>query len=249
MVIHMENVLQIRDLKFYWNAKRSDVIAEQLNIEEFSIKTAERVFIYGPSGCGKSTLLGLCAGVLQPSAGAIEVLGQDLSQFRSYQRDQFRVNFMGIIFQQFNLIPYLDSISNVLLPCQFSRRRRTAAQNKNGTAVSLQLAAQEILLQLGVDEALWYQTAGSLSIGQQQRVAAARALIGNPQLLIADEPTSALDDDHQLIFMQCLIEQCQRTSASLIFVSHDFRLAKYFDRVLDFKQWQSNSIQNIQVKK
>lgn len=237
-------LLQIMDIQFAWKTVDQQTTASKLHISQFSVETGERVFIHGPSGCGKSTLLGLCAGILEPSSGSIHLLGQDMNQLKQSQRDQFRVDHLGIIFQQFNLIPYLDLVSNVMLPCQFSSKRLQAACAGTGSdQVTLSIAeeaAKHLLQQLGIAQSQWSKPAGKLSIGQQQRVAAARALIGSPQLLIADEPTSALDDAHQQSFMECLIEQCQASSASLIFVSHDLRLASYFDREVNCQQWQTS---------
>ena len=134
---------------------------------------------------GKSTLLGLLGGVAVPQAGRIELLGQDLAQLGSHARDRFRADHIGFLFQQFNLLPWLSAIDNVLLPCTFSARRKRRAEPDP------RAAAATLLTQLDLDPTLWNRPAAELSVGQQQRVAAARALIGRPEILIADEPTSA----------------------------------------------------------
>lgn len=238
-----EPLLQISDMQFKWKSTDSQTKAAQVQISTFTLSRDERVFIHGPSGCGKSTLLSLCAGILEPNSGSIHLLGQNINTLKKAQRDQFRVDHLGIIFQQFNLIPYLDLISNVMLPCQFSPRRLQAAcattgSNQISAAIATE-AAKHLLEQLGIAPSHWNKPAGNLSIGQQQRVAAARALIGNPQLIIADEPTSALDEAHQRDFMECLITQCHSSSAGLIFVSHDLRLTSFFDRQVNFLEWQT----------
>jgi putative ABC transport system ATP-binding protein len=136
---------------------------------------------------------------------------------------------VGYIFQQFNLLPYLSVIDNVLLPCRFSALRRDRATQATASPV---IAAQQLLRQVGLHEALWKRPAAQLSVGQQQRVAAARALIGRPEVVIADEPTSALDAALRDGFMDLLLGECRAAGSSLVFVSHDERLASRFDAQL-----------------
>lgn len=199
-----------------------------LAIRAFDVAARERVLIRGPSGSGKSTLLGLVGGVLQPSAGSVRVLGQELGALRAWQRDAFRAEHVGFIFQMFNLIPYLSVIDNVLLATRFSRARRVRAGEDAARAEArrlleaLDLASSEIM----------ERPVTELSIGQQQRVAAARALIGRPALIVADEPTSALDSDARLAFLDLLMRECAAAGATLLFVSHDATLAPRFDRTV-----------------
>lgn len=217
-------VLRLTQLGFAWPQQ-----AELLAIEDFSIKAGEHVFLKGPSGSGKTTLLGLIAGVNRAQRGRVELLGQDLGKLRAAQRDQYRVDHSGYIFQQFNLLPFLNVLDNACLPCHFSKRRRQRAGNASQTA-------KQLLIQLGLSETLFSQRADQLSIGQQQRVACARALIGQPELIIADEPTSALDDDSREAFLALLFEQCRNSGASLLFVSHEQSLAPLFDRSLNLAE-------------
>ena len=182
------------------------------------------MFIQGASGSGKSTLLGLLGGVLVPQAGTVRVLGTDLAALSGRARDRFRVDHIGFIFQQFNLIPYLSVLDNVLLPCRLSARRASALRRP------LVAEAEHLLAELDLDRALWSRRAAALSVGQQQRAAAARALIGTPELVIADEPASALDAARQAGFLKLLRAQCAASRATLIFVSHDERLARHFTR-------------------
>jgi len=196
-----------------------------LAIEELQVVAGEAVFLYGPSGCGKSTLLGLLAGVLLGSQGAVGVLGRDWAALPAGRRDAFRADHVGFIFQQFNLLPYLSVRDNVLLPCRFSAARAQRA----GPPVA---AAEGLLAQVGLPPRLWTRPAAELSVGQQQRVAAARALIGAPELVIADEPTSALDAALRDSFMDLLLGACRAAGSTLIFVSHDELLAARFDRRL-----------------
>ncbi len=215
-------LLEARDLHFAWPGDRDDVLA----LEGFSLRPGRRLFVHGPSGCGKSTLLGLLAGVLVPRQGEVKLLGEDWARLPAARRDARRADHVGVIFQQFNLLPYLSALDNVLLPCRFSRRRAERAADPAA-------AARGLLQRVGLPESLWARPARLLSVGQQQRVAAARALIGAPELVIADEPTSALDAALRDEFMALLLGQCQASGASLVFVSHDERLAAAFDEQLD----------------
>lgn len=201
-----------------------------LEIDFFELKAGERLFLRGPSGSGKSTLLGLIAGVLEAQSGRLEVLGHDMVQLSGSARDRVRADHLGVIFQMFNLVPYLSVVQNVMLPCRFSARRREAGSSEGQT----QATALHLLSRLGLEDAeLLSRNVTELSVGQQQRVAAARALIGNPSLIIADEPTSALDADSRDRFIELLSDEAQKTGASLLFVSHDASLASLFDRALD----------------
>jgi putative ABC transport system ATP-binding protein len=199
-----------------------------LDIESLSVKAGERVFLYGPSGSGKSTLLSLLGGVNVPQSGHVRVLGRDLRQIGARARDRLRASHIGFLFQQFNLLPWLSAIDNVLLPCTFSVERKARAQAER----PMRDEAARLLTHLDLEPTLWGKPSSELSVGQQQRVAAARALIGRPEMLIADEPTSSLDTARQLVFVDLLLRECSAAQASLIFVSHDQRLATHFDRQL-----------------
>lgn len=219
-------IVQLEGVRFRWRRKGPDI----LTLDGLAVGRGERVFIEGPSGSGKSTLLGLLAGVTVPQAGAVQVLGQSLSARSGAERDHFRADHIGYIFQQFNLIPYLGIIDNVVLPCRFSAKRRARALARSK---SLRAEAKRLLGHLDLAEpALRREPVTSLSVGQQQRVAAARALMGAPELIIADEPTSSLDADRRRAFVQLLFDECAATGATLIFVSHDASLEPLFDRTL-----------------
>jgi len=218
-------VIEIHDLRFAWPGAGHDCIA----IDGLEVPSGASVFLHGPSGGGKSTLLGLLAGVLVPRAGRVSLLGTDWAAMSGARRDAYRANHVGYIFQQFNLLPYLNSIDNVLLPCRFSAPRRERAAAEGG---SPREAAQALLARVGLNPSLWKRAAAQLSVGQQQRVAAARALIGHPEVVIADEPTSALDAALRDSFMDLLLGQCRAAGSTLVFVSHDERLAARFDRVV-----------------
>jgi putative ABC transport system ATP-binding protein len=220
----MNALIDIQDLGFAWPGQ-----AELLDIPAFQLRAGESLFLRGPSGSGKTTLLGLLGGVQKPGRGSVRLLGEDLGGLSASARDRFRVDHTGYIFQQFNLLPFLSVRENVELPCRFSRLRARRACQRHG---SVGEAAVALLGQLGIAAALLERRADELSIGQQQRVAAARALIGQPELVIADEPTSALDADAREGFLRLLFAECRAAGASLLFVSHDQSLAPLFDRGL-----------------
>ena len=222
-------LIELSDLSFSWPGH-----PVLLDIPVFRLEPGETLFLKGPSGSGKTTLLGLLGGVQKANSGTIRLLGQELGELGSGARDRFRVDHTGYIFQQFNLLPFLSVRENVELPCHFSRLRASRAVQRHG---SVDNAAQTLLTHLGLkDPALLERRADSLSIGQQQRVAAARALIGQPELVIADEPTSALDADAREAFIQLLFAECREAGASLLFVSHDQSLATLFDRNLSLSE-------------
>jgi putative ABC transport system ATP-binding protein len=200
--------------------------SEILHIPTLVIGHKERIFLYGPSGCGKTTLLGLLAGVLRATAGSVRVLGRDLTTMSSSQRDAFRGLHMGYIFQLFNLITYLSVEENIVLPCRLHDERRRRLGH-----VSLAAAAQAVAARLDIAPLL-HQKVTKLSVGEQQRVAAARALIGAPEVILADEPTSSLDHDHRERFLELLFECAEEAGATLIFVSHDRGLMSLFHRAV-----------------
>jgi putative ABC transport system ATP-binding protein len=197
-----------------------------LNVAELSVARGERLFVFGPSGSGKTTLLGLIAGVLRATGGVVRVLGTDLSALPSRRRDAMRAAHIGYIFQMFNLIPYLSVHENIVLPCRISSERRARLGSVSPDDAAHALADS---LEIGT---LLHERVTRLSVGQQQRVAAARALIGAPELIVADEPTSALDSDRREAFLELLFERCSAASATLIFVSHDRQLEHLFDRAV-----------------
>ncbi|MGF6394402.1 ATP-binding cassette domain-containing protein [Pseudomonas plecoglossicida] len=221
-------LIELHDLVFAWPGQ-----SPLLDIPALRLEAGESLFLKGPSGSGKTTLLGLLGGVNLPGQGRIRLLGQDLANLGQGARDRFRVDHTGYIFQQFNLLPFLSVRENVELPCRFSRSRAERARQRHG---SVHQAATLLLAHLGLDDPLLARRADSLSIGQQQRVAAARALIGQPELVIADEPTSALDADTRETFIRLLFAECRAAGSSLLFVSHDQSLAPLFDRHLSLAE-------------
>ena len=225
-----DKVVELAQTRFSWPGAGASVVA----LPALSVTRGERVFLRGPSGSGKSTLLNLLAGVLPAPSGSLRVLGQDLSRMPGAARDRFRADHVGVIFQMFNLIPYLTVVENVCLPCRFSTARCARAQAGSDGVSG---AARRLLADLDLaDPALLRRPVTALSVGQQQRVAAARALIGAPELVLADEPTSALDADRRAGFLQLLFRQCEREGTTLLFASHESGLAPVFDRRVDLAE-------------
>lgn len=227
---HPDPIVSFSDVTFGWGRDGPTV----LDIEGFHVAKAERLFLRGPSGSGKTSLLNLIGGVTSPRSGSISVLGVDITTLSGFRRDRFRADHIGFIFQQFNLVPYLGLIENVVLPCRFSKRRAARAVARSG---SLENEARRLLERMNIGAAaLASDSVSKLSVGQQQRVAAARSLIGSPELVIADEPTSSIDDDARQAFLALLLEEARDFETTLIFVSHDERLAGHFDRALTLSE-------------
>ncbi|QFT59538.1 putative ABC transporter ATP-binding protein [Sulfitobacter sp. THAF37] len=211
--------LTLNDVRFRWPGRA----AFGVSVPGFQMERGESVLLLGESGSGKSTLLSLICGIVTADSGQVVVGGTDLAALRAGARDRFRAERIGVIFQQFNLLPYASVSDNILLPLRFApERRKRAAPDEAATLCAA----------LGLPGGITSTTAGRLSVGQQQRVAVARALIGQPPLIVADEPTSALDAATQDTFLGLLFDRIAATGASLLMVSHDERLGKRFDRVV-----------------
>ncbi|SDY13026.1 ABC transporter ATP-binding protein [Nitrosomonas sp. Nm58] len=217
------DAVRINGLHFSYPGKVHTVV---LAIPEWRVARGDRVFLKGPSGSGKSTLLNLLAGILVANKGTIEILGQNLGALSARARDRFRAAHIGIVFQQFNLIPYLSVLDNIRLAAHFGKKDRT----------DLDLTARQLFDMLELDNTVITKKASDLSVGQQQRVAIARALVNAPEILIADEPTSALDSDTRDAFMQMLLEISKTQGNTLIFVSHDTALAPHFHHVVNLAE-------------
>lgn len=217
--------LSLNDVRFSWAGSAGF----SLECPSFSIAQGESVLLLGESGSGKSTLLSLICGVVSPQAGSVLVNSTNLSSLNAAKRDKFRAENIGVIFQQFNLLPYATIADNIALPLQFAPKRRERAGDL-GTAIKSLCAKLELPPNAPA------LRAGTLSVGQQQRVAVARALIGQPPLIVADEPTSALDAATQTAFLALLFAQVKEAGSSLVMVSHDARLSDHFDRVVNIAE-------------
>ena len=218
-------IVAFSGVRFSWPGKQTFTLA----IDSFELRRGERLLLLGPSGSGKSTFLSLLAGIIVPQSGRIEVLGTDTAALGGAARDRFRAAHFGIIFQMFNLLPYGSVIDNVTLPLSFSSERNKRAGGDSNRVP----AAIRLLTGLGLERSLIDDAkAASLSVGQQQRVAAARALIGAPEIIVADEPTSALDRNLQIAFLDLLFAESAAAGSSIVMVSHDESLSPRFDRTL-----------------
>ncbi|PWR04311.1 methionine ABC transporter ATP-binding protein [Meridianimarinicoccus roseus] len=218
--------LTLSDVRFTWPGRGGFT----LSCPDFRLAQGERLLLLGPSGSGKSTFLSLACGIVTADAGKVSVGGTDLGALRSGARDGFRAEHFGLIFQQFNLLPYASVADNILLPLRFAPARRARATNAG--AGGARAEAARLCAALTLPDGVMAMPAGRLSVGQQQRVAVARALIGQPPLIVADEPTSALDAAAQDVFLGLLFDQAATAGSSLLMVSHDDRLGARFDRVL-----------------
>lgn len=220
-------LIRLRNLTFRWKASAPLL----LDIPQLDIMRGEKVFLFGPSGSGKSTLLNVLAGIAKPTSGQVHLLGNDFLKLSQRQRDVFRARHIGIIFQQFNLIPYLSVLDNITLGAHFAGQHGQRVQDR----------ARELCERLRLPDNLLAQPARHTSVGQQQRIAVARALLMKPEILIADEPTSALDSDSRDAFMAVLLETAQQAGSSLLFVSHDKNLHPFFNRHLDMRQFKDGN--------
>lgn len=214
-------VLELNDVRYRWPGRA----LFELHVPQMALAQGETVLLLGESGSGKSTLLSLICGTIVAPSGKVSVAGTDISSLSSGKRDRFRAEQIGLIFQQFNLLPFAKVRDNILLPLRFApdRAKRVASQGDE---------ADRLCGDLGLPRDLMDARAGMLSVGQQQRVAAARALIGTPPLIVADEPTSSLDAATQVAFLDVLFEQSRAHATTVLMVSHDARLANQFDRVI-----------------
>lgn len=218
------SALEIQELEFSYDSNKKNLI-----IPSFEIQKGETVFLYGPSGSGKTTLLNLCSGILTAQNGTLKVAGTELKTLPPSKRDLFRGKEIGVIFQQFNLIEYLSVIDNVLLPARL--------HPKKNYRETLDLA-NKLLNDLGLAEHK-DKIVTKLSIGQRQRVAAARSFLMQPKFLIADEPTSSLYKENTKTFIEALLNVAKQHQTAILFVSHDERLSQHFDRqvsLLDLNQ-------------
>jgi putative ABC transport system ATP-binding protein len=215
-MMNTNSAIEIKNLEFSYTEK------PVLKINSLSIIKGDSIFLYGPSGCGKTTLLNILLGTHLPQSGTLNLLGHDVIKLTSLERDQLRGELVGAIFQSFNLIPFLTVEENIILPLKINKKRASRIKNLREEV--------DLLLDHLKLKSIKNQPAKSLSIGQQQRVAAARSLIGSPEIIIADEPTSALDYDHKEAFVELLMKEKERTKSTLVFVSHDHSMKKLFSK-------------------
>ena len=220
-----DSIVKIESLRFQWSKNNNFKIF----VPKLEVGRGKRVLFLGESGSGKTTLLSLICGFLEPLSGSISINDKIISDLTSTNKDAYRSDNIGIIFQQFNLLPYANVIDNIILPLYFSKQRSKKVENKINAAMNL-------CDQLRLPESILNQKASNLSVGQQQRVAVARALIGSPSIIVADEPTSSLDTEAQELFLDLMFDQISKNSSTLLMVSHDKSLTNYFDQVIDINE-------------
>src|SRR5580704_11540807 len=177
-----------------------------LNISEFTLQSGEQTALLGPSGGGKTTLLNVIAGITMPDAGAVTIDGIDITRLHEVGRDRFRAQKIGFVFQTFNLLPAFTALENVLLGMSFSGKRVDRAR------------AVELLGKVGLSHRLDHRPA-RMSVGEQQRVAVARALVNRPSLLLADEPTANVDVKNQDLILDLIREACAESKVALLMVT------------------------------
>jgi putative ABC transport system ATP-binding protein len=201
----------------------------RLRISEFTISRSEKVAVIGPSGSGKTTLLNLIAGILIPSQGRVEVNDSEVSGLSDAERRDFRINNIGFVFQDFELLDYLNVMDNILHPF-----RITDALQLNGNT---RMRARELADQMGITDKLT-RHADDLSQGEKQRAAICRALLPKPRVILADEATGNLDPKNKTVILDLLFKSVEEHGATLLAVTHDYELLKRFDRVVDFGEFQ-----------
>ena len=229
------NALELRQIEFAWPNQTKPLFV----IPELSLQQGQTLFIGGPSGSGKSSLLSLIAGIQLPRQGSCQVLGTSLKQLSSSERDRFRGEHLGLIFQQFNLLPFLTVEENIELPSKLFASRLQKSTQLFG---SVKRHIDTLCTALHLQPSLRRRQARLLSVGEQQRVAAARALLGCPALIVADEPTSALDEDNKLDFLNLLLSTASAQHTSVVTVSHDMRIASNFDHVFQMPKMESSHV-------
>ncbi len=215
-------MIEINDLTFEYPG--SDF---RFNLNSLNIKSGEKVALIGPSGYGKTTLLNLLSGILEPIRGTIHLNGTEVTKLADSQRRNFRITNIGFVFQNFELIEYLNVLDNIILSYRIN-----PSLNMNREVID---RAETISEQLGLGDKL-KRNVGKLSQGEMQRVAICRAILNNPKIILADEPTGNLDPQNKEKIMEILFDYSSRENATLITVTHDHSLLKGFDEVLDMQQ-------------
>ncbi len=210
-------MLQLRDVKKSFQEPDGSPLPI-LDIAAFELGPGEQMVLVGPSGCGKSTLLHVIAGISRPDEGHVKIDGWDITLMTEAERDRFRAEKIGYVFQTFNLLPAFTALENVLLGMRFANRRVDRAR------------AKHLLEGVGLGHRMTHRPT-ALSVGEQQRVSVARALANKPKLVLADEPTANVDSGHQRQIIDLLRDRCAEEKVALLIVTHSPAVAQEFDRV------------------
>ncbi len=203
-----------------------------LNVADFHIAEGEKVAVIGPSGSGKTTLLNLLSGIITPQRGSVRVAGTPVETLNDARRRDFRINHIGFVFQDFELIEYLNVMDNILHCYRISSALKLTPQVRQ--------RARELAEQIGIGDKLG-RCANDLSQGEKQRVAICRALLSSPQLVFADEATGNLDPRNKGRILDLLFDSVDQHDATLLAVTHDHELLPRFDRVVDFLQFRQQA--------
>jgi ABC-type lipoprotein export system ATPase subunit len=211
MILHLQNVK-----KSY--REPDGRLLPILNVPGFSVDRTEQMVLVGPSGCGKTTLLHVIAGISRADSGVIRIDGIDIAQLSEAARDRFRAARIGYIFQTFNLLPGFTALENVMLGMTFARGRKDRSR------------AEGLIERVGLANRATHKPS-ALSVGEQQRVAVARALANRPSLILADEPTANVDRANQQHIVELIRETCREERVALVLVTHSLEVSEQFDRV------------------
>ena len=214
-------ILEAKEIfKIYKGVNRDLTVLDDIN---FSIEEGETLAIVGPSGSGKTTLLGLCAGLDAPTSGKITLAGEEMSSMTENEKAELRNRRVGFIFQNFQLLPTLTALENVMIPLELQGRAKGAVEK-----------AKSLLTRVGL-EGRFNHYPSQLSGGEQQRVSLARAFSNDPEILFADEPTGNLDEETGLVVQSLLFELNQEKDTTLVIVTHDMELANKTNRIIRLK--------------
>jgi putative ABC transport system ATP-binding protein len=200
-----------------------------LDIDKFNVAAGEKVAVIGPSGSGKTTLLNLVSGIIEPAAGSINVADTQIEQLSDAERRDFRINNIGFVFQDFELIDYLDVLDNIIHPYRITRSLKLTPKVRQ--------RARQLADKIGIGDKL-KRRADGLSQGEKQRVAIARALLPGPKLVFADEATGNLDPQNKGRILDLLFDSVDEHNATLVAVTHDHELLPRFERIVDFLQFR-----------
>lgn len=216
-------MIEISDLSFSYPGG-----SFSLSVPEFAVSKGERIAVIGPSGSGKTTLLNLIAGISVPSGGRVVTGGTEITELGESERRDFRICNVGLVFQEFELLEYLDVLENVLLPYRVNGALRLDSKARE--------RAKRVAERVGLSDKL-ARRVDQLSQGERQRVALCRALCTEPDVVLADEPTGNLDPDNKGVVLELLLDSVSATDSTLVTVTHDHDLLDSFDRVVDFRQF------------
>lgn len=218
-------MIEVRDLHFSYPGGEF-----RLDIPSFDVAPGEKLAVIGPSGSGKTTLLNLVAGIVTPARGKVRVAGAEVSALSDALRRAFRIRQIGFVFQDFELLDYLNVLDNILHPYRITNALRLTAKIRE--------RARSLAERMGIGDKLG-RHANDLSQGERQRVAICRALLPEPRLLLADEATGNLDPRNKDVILDLLFDSADAHGATLLAVTHDHELLPRFDRVVDFADYRS----------